>query len=94
MTTATAPARLTDRQAEVLAAIVARIAERGYPPTVRELMAAFGFNGPNGAACHLKPLVKKGYLAPIDWHARGLTVLRLPDGRRVTGWSPVVDENP
>ena len=52
----------TARQAEVLAFVKAAMRRNGAPPTIREVMAAFGFAGPNGARVHLSALVRKGLL--------------------------------
>lgn len=53
---------LTDAQQMVLSAIESHIADRGIPPSVRELQEDFGFKSPNGVACHIRALVRKGYL--------------------------------
>jgi repressor LexA len=66
---------LTDRQREILAWLSAYIAERGYSPTLRELCLAFGFASTQGAACHLDPLRKKGWITWNDGQARTLRVL-------------------
>ena len=75
MTTDTAPATLTARQREILAWVNAYIAEHGFSPTLREVARAFGFKGPNGAACHLRPLRLKGRLSWVDGAARTLRVI-------------------
>lgn len=51
---------LTERQAEVLAAIKWHWREQGCPPTVREIGDAIGIPFTNGVICHLKSLAKKG----------------------------------
>lgn len=53
----------TTRQLEVLSIIERYAAERGYPPTVRELAQRLGFKSLNGAADHLAALKRKGLLA-------------------------------
>ena len=53
---------LSPRQKEVLDFIEARIAEWGYPPTVREIGDHLGIRSTNGVADHLKALKRKGYL--------------------------------
>ena len=65
---------LTTAQQSVLDYITSFSAQHQYPPTMREIAANFGWANPNSAACHLKPLRKKGY---IDWEpllARSITV--------------------
>lgn len=76
----TAPIPLTARQREILAWIDAYIASHGYSPTCRELAKAFGFKGPNGAACHLRPLRKKNAVTWVDGQARTLRVVEVNDG--------------
>ena len=56
----------------------------GHPPTVREVMEAFGFRSPQTAREHLDALVEEGRLEKEPGLARGL---RLP-GRR--GEAPTV----
>jgi repressor LexA len=63
---------LTDRQREVLDFISASIAERGYPPTLREIGERLGIRSTNGVNDHLKALEKKGYLAREDLKSRAL----------------------
>jgi SOS-response transcriptional repressor LexA len=53
---------LTDRHRAVWEFIAGRLAARGASPSYREVMAAFGIASPNGLACHLDALVKKGWL--------------------------------
>ena len=60
-----------------------RLAE-GHPPTVRDVMEAFGFRSPQTAREHLDALVEDGLLEKEPGLARGL---RLP-GRR--GEAPTV----
>lgn len=74
--TTTAPAPLTARQREILSWIDAYITQHGFSPTCRELAKAFGFKGPNGAACHLGPLRKKGFVTWIDGSPRTLRVTK------------------
>lgn len=78
MTTTTQPP-LTTRQREILAWINAYIAERGYSPSIRELVTAFGFKGPNGGLCHLIPLRKKGYVSWVEGRPRTLRVIKEAD---------------
>ena len=79
MTTQTAPAPLTARQREIVAWVTAYIGQHGFSPTIRELVTAFGFAGPNGAACHLRPLRKKGVLTWIEGKPRTLRVVKEVD---------------
>ena len=64
--------RLTPRQSEILGFITASIAERGFPPTLREIGKNFGIRSTNGVNDHLKALEKKGYLAREDLKSRAM----------------------
>ena len=77
--TTVAPTELTPRQREILAWVDAYIASHGFSPTCRELATAFGFKGPNGAACHLRPLRRKGVITWIDGKPRTLRVIKEAD---------------
>jgi repressor LexA len=57
--------KLTDRQEKVFEFIRARIKERGYGPTVREIGEHFKISSPNGVMCHLRALEKKGLITRI-----------------------------
>src|SRR5262245_58598146 len=64
--------QLTDRQKEILAFINQSIADRGYPPTLREIGRQFGIRSTNGVNDHLRALEKKGYLQREDMKSRAL----------------------
>ena len=74
---------LTDRQAEVVEAILYHQAEHGSPPTFRELIKRLGITSPNGINYHLEALERKGVLLPRD--------KMLSRGLRLAGvrWMPV-----
>ena len=62
---------LTKRQQQIFDLIKDHIETNGWPPTVREIGAATGIRSPNGVMCHLKPLVKKGWIEmPLAAHSR------------------------
>ncbi len=63
---------LTDRQKEVLAYIRSSIADRGYPPTLREIGSHMGIRSTNGVNDHLRALERKGYLRREDMKSRAL----------------------
>ena len=65
---------LTARQGEVLEFIRQFLAKAGYPPTVREIGAHFGFV-PRSIFDHLKALERKGYLRRIASKSRSLQIL-------------------
>lgn len=66
---------LTERQRRVFDFIVKCVRERGFGPTVRELMEEFGFRSPRTAFLYLRVLEDKGYIRVHRGKARGLEVL-------------------
>jgi repressor LexA len=84
---------LTDRQRQILSFISASIAERGYPPTLREIGEHFGIRSTNGVNDHLKALEKKGHLRREDLKSRAMRPVtegdivpfRRPEGTRPPG---------
>ena len=70
---------LTQRQREILEFISASIAERGFPPTLREIGEHFHIKSTNGVNDHLKALEKKGHLRREDLKSRAMRPV-LPDG--------------
>lgn len=63
---------MTDRQKQILDFISSSIAERGYPPTLREIGIHFGIRSTNGVNDHLKALEKKGHLRREDLKSRAM----------------------
>ena len=53
---------ITTRQQEILDLILRTVADRGYPPTVREIGEAVGLSSPSTVHSHLSSLVRSGYL--------------------------------
>ncbi len=70
---------LTHRQREILDFISASIAERGFPPTLREIGEHFNIRSTNGVNDHLKALEKKGHLRREDLKSRAMRPV-MPDG--------------
>lgn len=68
--------KITGRQQEVLLFILRTIAEKGYPPTLREIGANFGIRSTNGVNDHLHALARKGYLERGDRMSRALNPTR------------------
>jgi len=84
---------LTDRQAEILAAIRAHIAEEGRPPSQPELARALGLASTNGVFKHLMALEKKGAIELSPGLARGIRIREergLPLVGRVAAGSPIL----
>jgi repressor LexA len=69
----TAP--LTRRQARILDALRAYIAERGYPPTLRELAPLAGLRSKDAVVYQLGQLADKGAIRRDPATPRGIVVL-------------------
>ena len=64
---------LTARQRKVLNFIVEYISKKGYPPTIREIGAGFGFSE-KAAHDHITAIEKKGYIRREDGSARSIRI--------------------
>lgn len=69
---------LTTRQSQVLNFILDFSSQHGYPPTVREVAAHFGFRSPRAAHDHMKALQKKGFIQSAPGLPRALKVMDTP----------------
>lgn len=76
---------LTARQAQVLDFIEEFTSSHGYPPTVREVAANFGFRSPRAAHDHMKALEKKGFMRSRAGRPRALAVLQSRRGIPLLG---------
>lgn len=76
---------LTERQQMVLDFIRQSIADRGYPPTLREIGARMGIRSTNGVNDHLRALERKGYLTREDMKSRALRPTAHTDPASVGG---------
>jgi repressor LexA len=65
--------QLTKKQAEIVQFL--RDSTRACGPTVREIQARFNFRSPNGAACHLRALERKGVIRRDPRKVRAIEVL-------------------
>ena len=65
---------LTPRQAEILAFIQQHTAERGYPPTVREIGQAVGLASPSTVHAHLAKLAEAGHISRDATKPRAMNV--------------------
>jgi repressor LexA len=66
---------LTARQRLIMEMITATTAERGYPPSVREIADAVGLASPSSVQHQLGVLQKKGFINRDATRARALDVL-------------------
>ena len=66
---------LTDRQRQILDLIRDRVADRGYPPTVREIGEAVGLASPSSVHSQISALVRAGRLRRDPSKTRALVVI-------------------
>lgn len=66
---------LTDRQRRILSVIRESVAERGYPPSIREIGQAAGLASSSSVAHQLRSLEQKGYLRRDPNRPRALVVV-------------------
>lgn len=78
--------QLTEKQAEILLLLRRFIDERGYPPTVRDLLVLTGRKSTSGVQKILIALERKGYIKKAPGRSRGI----VPLGRPHPIWVPVV----
>src|SRR3954470_3342531 len=67
--------RPTKKQKELLTFIEDFIAEHGYSPSYREIMAGTGHTSVATVSLHVNNLIKRGHLAKRDRSARSLEVV-------------------
>lgn len=76
--------QLSTRQQQILELIKATVAERGYPPSVREIGEHIGLSSPSTVHSHLSSLVKAGFLRRDPAKPRAIEVI---DGTDTSGLS-------
>jgi repressor LexA len=82
---------LTERQQQVLDYIRQMVAERGYPPSVREIGEAVGLSSPSSVHSHLNSLVEAGVIRRDPTKPRAIMVVDSPaPGRSRTRDIPLV----
>ncbi len=69
---------LSERQQQVLDFIRATVADRGYPPSVREIGEAVGLSSPSTVHSHLSSLVEAGAIRRDPTKPRAIEVLGPP----------------
>lgn len=65
---------LTQKQQEIYDYIAAFRAERGYPPSVREIAAQVGLKSPSTVHFHMKKLEAEGYIQKDGRKTRAITL--------------------
>jgi SOS-response transcriptional repressor LexA len=83
-TTAADRTPLTPRQAAIFAYICEYWLDHQCTPTVREINDRMGFDSDAGAICHLKALVKKGWITRESSLSRGIGIAGLADAVRAS----------
>jgi repressor LexA len=68
--------RPTKKQRELLTYIEQFIAEHGYSPSYREIMAGLNYTSVATVALHVKSLIKRGHLRKRDFSARSLELVK------------------
>jgi len=81
---------LTPQQQRVLDYISRVVAERGYPPSVREICAALGFRSTSTAHRHLAALEERGYLERAAERPRAIRLLDPAGGRLPCRYVPLL----
>lgn len=76
--------RPTKKQRELLTFIEKFIAEHGYSPSFREIMAGLNYNSVATVALHVGNLIKRGHLRKRDHSARSLEVTMPNEQPKVT----------
>lgn len=84
--------KLTTRQREVLEFIVNYIADRGFPPSIREIGGALKISSLRGVTVHLDALERKGWINR-ESTSRGIQVLApIPERRKGSESIPVLGD--
>ncbi|MFV2000000.1 MAG: transcriptional repressor LexA, partial [Acidimicrobiia bacterium] len=68
-------AQLTTRQREILDLIRTTVANRGYPPSVREIGDVVGLSSPSTVHSHLSTLAAEGYIRRDPSKPRAIEVI-------------------
>ncbi|HYH36242.1 MAG TPA: hypothetical protein VD706_01960 [Candidatus Saccharimonadales bacterium] len=68
--------RPTKKQKELLGFIETFIAEHGYSPSYREIMAGLNYTSVATVSLHVNNLIKRGHLRKRDHSARSLEVVK------------------
>src|ERR671914_1491094 len=79
---------LTERQRQALDFIAETVADRGYPPSVREICDALGLASSSTVHSHLHALQRKGYLRIDPTKPRAIELLYDPETGLAADRSP------
>ncbi len=81
---------LTKNQERVMDFLRKFIEAKGFAPTQSEIAEGLGFRSANGAAEHLRLLVKKGVISRENGIARSIRLLDIPDALRPSDQSLLI----
>src|SRR5574344_2442119 len=94
--------KLTERENDVLEYVKKYMAQKGYPPAIREIMKGLDLSSPSTIHAHLKTLMEKGYLkqeplkkrslvlnVPNEWDEKNENVVEVPLLGKITAGSPI-----
>jgi SOS-response transcriptional repressor LexA len=79
-----AKVRPTKKQKELLTFIEEFIAEHGYSPSYREIMAGLNYNSVATVSLHINNLIKRGHVRKRDHSARSLEIVKSSELAKVT----------
>jgi repressor LexA len=79
---------LTERQQEVLEFIRQQVAQKGYPPSIREIGQEFGIKSTNGVRGILQALERKGEIRRSPQLSRGIELVH-PEAKALVFDGPV-----
>ena len=77
--------KLTKRQAQIYDFICEEVADKGYPPSVREIANAVGLSSPSTVHTHLQVLEDKGYIKRDLSKPRALEIIGKDDSSAPVG---------
>lgn len=87
---------LTEKQKKILDFIREYKKEKGYPPTIKEIMEKFSFSSPTSVISHLSALERKGFIKKIGKVSRGIVIkdefLNIPVIGRIPAGIPKIEE--
>lgn len=79
--------KLTKRQTQIYEYICNEVADKGYPPSVREIANAVGLSSPSTVHTHLQVLEDKGYIKRDLSKPRALEIIGKEAKQEVSGSS-------
>lgn len=77
--------KLTKRQQQIYEYICKEVADKGYPPSVREIANAVGLSSPSTVHTHLQVLEDKGYIKRDLSKPRALEIMGKESKQEITG---------